>query len=195
VIEQVAYTYDDNGNLAQKSESTNPSNVTSYTWDSRNRLTSITQPGLVATFDYDARHRRIARAVNGQTTRYLYDDLQALGEIVNGERIGLLSGLSLDEAIARYKARGEPVEEVLSEDWGWCVMLTRKPFALWVGCSNRAGQTDEWGAFVVAELSILVRLFRRVDTKAAVDRVLKFLEEVMHEIPDPKKIWVEPAGT
>lgn len=94
----------------------------------------------------------------------------------------------------KLKARGEPVQEVLSEDWGWCVMLTRKPFALWVGCSNRAGQTDEWGAFVVAEPNILARLLGRVDTKPAVDRVQKTLLEVMHEIPDAKKVWVEPGG-
>jgi RHS repeat-associated protein len=102
-------TYDDNGNLAQKSESTSPSNVTTYTWDSRNRLTAITGPDLAATFEYDVLDRRITRTVSGQTTRYLYDGLQALGEIVNGEQIGLLTGLSLDEAIARYTSQGARV--------------------------------------------------------------------------------------
>jgi Domain of unknown function (DUF6531) len=92
----------------------------------------------------------------------------------------------------KLKARGEAVQEVLSEDWGWCVMLTRKPFPLWVGCSNRVGQTDEWGAFVVAEPNILARLFGRVDTKPAVDRLQKILRDVIHEIPEAKKVWVEP---
>ena len=65
--------YDDNGNLASKVESANPSNQTFYTWDSRNRLASITAPGSAATFDYDALNRRTARTVNGLTTRYVYD--------------------------------------------------------------------------------------------------------------------------
>ena len=57
--------YDDNGNLAAKVEQANPSNQTFYTWDSRNRLASITAPGVAATFEYDALNRRTARTVNG----------------------------------------------------------------------------------------------------------------------------------
>jgi hypothetical protein len=94
---------------------------------------------------------------------------------------------------AKLKARGESIQGVLSEDWGWCVMLTRKPFALWVGCSNRVGRTDEWGAFVVAEANILTRILGRADTGTAVDRVQKILLEVMREIPDAKKVWTEPS--
>ena len=95
----------------------------------------------------------------------------------------------------RLKARGETVEQVLSEDWGWCVMLARKPFALWIGCSNRAGHVDEWGAFVAAEPGIFARLFGRADTKPAVDRVQKILQEVMHEVPGARKVWLEPLGS
>jgi len=101
--------YDDNGNLLEKRESANPSNLTTYGWDSRNRLSAIAAPGLAASFEYDALNRRIGRTVNGVTTRYVYDGLQALGEIVNGEPIGLLTGLNLDEAIARYTSQGARV--------------------------------------------------------------------------------------
>jgi hypothetical protein len=27
-------------------------------------------------------------------------------------------------------------EPVIPEDWGWCVVLKRDPFLLWVGCGN-----------------------------------------------------------
>ena len=27
-------------------------------------------------------------------------------------------------------------EPIIAEDWGWCVMLRREPFMLWVGCGN-----------------------------------------------------------
>jgi RHS repeat-associated protein len=94
--------YDENGNLVSKLESGSPANQVSYTWDSRNRLTGVSGPALAASFEYDAMGRRIARTVNGVTTRYIYDGLQALGEVINGVHVGLLTGLDLDEAIARY---------------------------------------------------------------------------------------------
>ena len=31
---------------------------------------------------------------------------------------------------------GYAPEPVIAEDWGWCVMLMREPFMLWVGCGN-----------------------------------------------------------
>ena len=36
----------------------------------------------------------------------------------------------------RFLALGYPAAEVIPEDWGWCVMCQRDPYALWVGCGN-----------------------------------------------------------
>jgi len=36
----------------------------------------------------------------------------------------------------RFRSIGYSPEDVIAEDWGWCVMLTRKPFLLWIGCGN-----------------------------------------------------------
>jgi len=91
----------------------------------------------------------------------------------------------------KLKARGESVYEVLAEDWGWCIVLARSPYLLWIGCNNRSGRTDQWGAFVVAELGIVQRLFRRPDTQPAIDRTQKLLLEIMREIPGVTKVWVE----
>lgn len=95
----------------------------------------------------------------------------------------------------RLKVRGETVEQVIPEDWGWCVVLTRKPYLLWIGCGNRADRTDEWGAFVTAEPNVIQRFFRTVDTGPAVARLTKVLKEIMQEVPQAKKVWTEgPAG-
>lgn len=91
----------------------------------------------------------------------------------------------------KLRSRQEPVQQIISEDWGWCVMLSRKPYALWVGCSNRNGRTDEWGVFVAAEPNFIQRLLGRADAKLAVARVYKLLHEIMHEVPGATKIWVE----
>lgn len=40
----------------------------------------------------------------------------------------------------QFKELGYEPEPVIAEDWGWCVMLRRKPFMLWVGCGNDRSQ-------------------------------------------------------
>jgi hypothetical protein len=46
-------------------------------------------------------------------------------------------GRSLAEWIhIKFKELGYEPEPVIAEDWGWCVMLQREPFMLWVGCGN-----------------------------------------------------------
>jgi len=101
-----ALAYDANGNLTGKANTADANDSTAYTWDARNRLTGITAPGLAASFQYDPLGRRIERTVNGETTSYLYDGIQAIGEVTAGQATALLTGLSIDEAIARYASVG-----------------------------------------------------------------------------------------
>ena len=91
----------------------------------------------------------------------------------------------------RLRARGEPVEQVLTEDWGRCVVLARRPYLLWIGCGNRADRIDEWGAFVTAEPGLFQRLFRTVDTRPGVARLHRVLDEIMHEVPHATRVWSE----
>jgi len=71
-------------------------------------------------------------------------------------------------------ARGYDVEEVIPEDWGWCVMCQRDPYRLWVACVNLrdyeyAKEGDPplskewllWNAVPMAEVPALKYLFRR----------------------------------
>jgi RHS repeat-associated protein len=101
---QKTYTlgYDNNGNLTSKVNAIDAADVTTYAWDSRNRLIGLYGPGITAAFSYDVLGRRIQRTVNGITTRYVYDGVQAIGEIANGQHTSLLTGLMVDEMIARY---------------------------------------------------------------------------------------------
>jgi hypothetical protein len=36
----------------------------------------------------------------------------------------------------KFVELGYKPEPVIAEDWGWCVMLRRDPFMIWVGCGN-----------------------------------------------------------
>ena len=50
-------------------------------------------------------------------------------------------GKSLAEWVrAKFETLGYKPESVIAEDWGWCVMLKREPFMLWVGCGNDRSQ-------------------------------------------------------
>ncbi len=67
------YTYDNNGNTLNKTDSTG---TTSYTWDFENRLMSVTLPGTggTVTFKYDPMGRRIYKSFSaGTTSVYAYD--------------------------------------------------------------------------------------------------------------------------
>jgi hypothetical protein len=101
-------------------------------------------------------------------------------------------GCSLANWIAeKLRDRNEPVQRIISEDWGWCIILNRKPYAVWIGCSNRNGRTDEWGVFVAVEPSIFQKVFGQSDVKKRVDYVFLLLKEIMNEVPGFTKVWVE----
>jgi RHS repeat-associated protein len=104
--EAFALLYDDNGNLVRRVPQAG-GQPTDYVWDSRNRLVQIVGPGMAASFEYDALNRRVSKTINGQRIDYIYDGIQAIGEIAAGQLpTALLTGLAVDEAIVRYTETG-----------------------------------------------------------------------------------------
>ena len=64
--------YDQNGNVTATGGK-------SFTYDSENHLMTMTASGTSATIVYDGDGNRVAKTVNGVTTRYLVDDLNPTG--------------------------------------------------------------------------------------------------------------------
>lgn len=83
----------------------------------------------------------------------------------------------------QLKERGVSVEGVIPEDFGWVVMVSRKPFLLWLGCGNTDGSTTEWSVFPVAEMSALQRIFKRADTAAEIEKLKAHLSVLVPSIP------------
>jgi RHS repeat-associated protein len=79
------YAYDNEGNLITKTEIAT-GNVTIYTYDFRNRLTSVTQRDAhgallhSAQYVYDCFDRRISQTVDGVTTNFVYNGTQVWGD-------------------------------------------------------------------------------------------------------------------
>ncbi len=96
-------TFDANGNLLTQ---TDPSGTIAYTWDARNRLIGLSGPTVAASFSYDALGRRMSKTINGTTTAYHYDGLDAIRESGGGGDVAYLRTLAIDEALARTDASG-----------------------------------------------------------------------------------------
>jgi hypothetical protein len=91
--------------------------------------------------------------------------------------------------------KGYKVEEVIPEDWGWCVMCARDPFMLWVGCGSVLDHEPNpdapppsrkeitWSCFVTAEKPFLRGLFKRIDTTSAVERLYRDVEGILKAEP------------
>jgi hypothetical protein len=92
---------------------------------------------------------------------------------------------------AQMRARGWHVEGIIPGDFGYSVMLARKPLMLWIACGNRNESTDEWVAFAVAEGGVLKRALGKVNPPAEVDRVSDALGEIMKSAPGVETYSVE----
>ena len=83
--DQFDYTYDDNGNLASKTDRVTL-DATSYSYDAQDQLIRIDFPDATfATYAYDALGRRIAKDVDDggggrEVTAYVYDGPDILME-------------------------------------------------------------------------------------------------------------------
>ena len=100
------YTYDNNGNLIQKTDKAT-NETTDYTYDAENQLIRIDLPGgSVAQYRYDALGRRIEKDVDGAITRYVYDGEDMLLEFdgTNTQIARFTHGPGIDEPL--IMARG-----------------------------------------------------------------------------------------
>lgn len=91
--------YDAAGNLVHDG-------VNTYTWDARGRLVAVDGP-VSARFTYDPFDRRRSIAVDGRTTRYVYDvDNVVQRHRPDGEVVTHLYGLGPDDLLARVGPDG-----------------------------------------------------------------------------------------
>jgi RHS repeat-associated protein len=134
-----SYTYDYNGNLTSKA---NSSGTTGFTWDYENRLTSVTLPngGGTVTFKYDPFGRRIQKSGPAGTSNYLYDGANVVTDLdANGAVLARYAqGAGIDEPLASSTGLGTAFFEAdglgsvtsLSGATGITDTYTYKPFGI-----------------------------------------------------------------
>lgn len=79
------------------------------------------------------------------------------------------------------RARGFQVGEPCPEDWGWALRVEKQPFRMWIGCGHYQEYPDGYLCFVEPHKPFVWKLFRRVDTRAAVEAVQKALDEILSD--------------
>ena len=104
------YTYDADGNQTSKTDLS--SNVTTYSFDSRNELTGVALPGGTNwTYQYDALMRRVAKSSGtaaSQGIQYVYDGPNILAMLDNSNNLidVFTNSLSIDEPLLMHTAGG-----------------------------------------------------------------------------------------
>lgn len=152
------YSYDADGNLAEKRE---PSGRTwRYRWNAAGRLRSVLRPdGSEVRFDYDAFGRRVRKHYRGQTTHFVWDGHVPLHEWVAGTLQPLQPGaagpeLPVDSAIKQREAdlqsalaQGPPLRGSADAPITWLFEPESfRPMAKFVGHERHAILTDTLGA-------------------------------------------------
>ena len=103
--------------------------MTTYTWNARNQLVSLSGPGVTASFQYDALGRRKSKTVNGVTTEFLYDGHSSVQELSGGSvQANLLLGLGIDEVLQRTEISS--TSHFLTDGLGPTLALTASPDAI-----------------------------------------------------------------
>jgi hypothetical protein len=96
------------------------------------------------------------------------------------------------------KSMGYTEAEVIPEDFGWCVMCSRKDFMLWIGCSSILPQDQRpitlddirWSAFSVAEIPFydlkakFLKMTGQINPKESQEVLQRQLKELLEKQTD-----------
>ena len=103
-------------------------------------------------------------------------------------------GKSLAEWVKdRFAALGYAPEPIIPEDWGWIVMLRRRPFYLWIGCRNvwdeelgpsEGGESPQtWSCIVGADVPFWTKFFwKRLVTAASTESEVELVAEQLKTV-------------
>ena len=87
----------------------------------------------------------------------------------------------------RFEENGYSDIEIVPEDWGWCVILQRKPNLIWVGCSGQKGvefsteyfeEGEEgitWNCFLVMEAPFFKKFLGNKNSTETFVKIREFL--------------------
>ena len=94
--------------------------------------------------------------------------------------------------VQKLAERGIVTEEMVAEDWGWCVPVRNEEFRLAVCCGHQNGDDDEFLCFTDPSNPIVKKLFKKIDATPQLTR-LTALQQILASDPEIcEVVWSEP---
>ena len=98
-------------------------------------------------------------------------------EEINPDLWGKRLGEYLKE---KLQPEGIIVEDLIPEDWGWCLPIKNEAFSMWIGCGHYQEYPNGYLCFVEPSKPFIRKLFKKIDTTQQVGRVVKALDKVLN---------------
>ena len=109
-------------------------------------------------------------------------------EATNPERYGKALALWVADVL---HANCWSTEGVVPEDWGWSVVVERKPVLLSVCCGNEEGSSTRWSILVAVETGFVGKLLGRKAPTAEIARLWDFIENAARGHPGVSAVELE----
>ena len=111
---------------------------------------------------------------------------------INPGRYGRKLAAFIAEALRRS---GLETGEPFAEDWGWQVDVANDNFPLWIGCGNIEDTPNALLVFIEPSKPVIRRLFRKIETRPAVERLAAALHAVLAGSGKVSGLtWVDTVG-
>ncbi len=95
--------------------------------------------------------------------------------------------------VQKLAERGIVTEEMVAEDWGWCVPVRNEEFRLAVCCGHQNGDDDEFLCFTDPSNPIVKKLFKKIDATPQLTRLTDALQQILASDPEIcEVVWSKP---
>lgn len=86
--------------------------------------------------------------------------------------------------IAKLPEQGIEPNDLIPEDWGWCVPIKSDGVRFALCCGHQYGDDDEFQCFTDPEQPITKQLFKKIDATAELKRLIAAMNEILSKDPD-----------
>ena len=102
-------------------------------------------------------------------------------EQINPDLWGQRLGEYLKE---KLHCTGIETEELIPEDWGWCLPVRNDEFPMWIGCGHYQEYPNGYLCFIEPSKPYIRKLFKKIDTTRQIDRVAEALDNILRLDPE-----------
>ncbi len=86
------------------------------------------------------------------------------------------------------KGTGIETEEIIPEDWGWCIPIKNDGFRLAICCGHQNGDDDEFLCFTDPDKPIVKKFFTKIDATEQLGRLVAAMAKILAADPDIRDV-------